>query len=74
MTKIVYKKLRKYWGWAYIAQDKIDLYHKLKGKQHLKIILHEKLHLLFPDHEEKAIVRLSKELSEMLWADGYRKL
>jgi len=74
MTKVIYKKLRKYWGWAYVNQDKIELYHKLKGKQHLKIIIHEKLHLMFPDHDESAIVRLSKDLSNLLWKDGYRKL
>ena len=74
MTKVVYKRLRKYWGWAYIDQNKIELYNGLKGKQHLNIILHEKLHLLFPDHEEKAIRKMAKEISNMLWKDGYRKI
>ena len=74
MTKVQYKKLRKYWGWAYIDQDKIELHHKLKGKKHLEIMLHEKMHLILPDHEEKAILRISKDICEMLWKDGYRKL
>jgi hypothetical protein len=74
MTKVRYKRLRKYWGWAYINEDKIDLYHKLKGKKHLEIILHEKLHLIFPDHDEKAIKRISKDICNLLWLDGYRKL
>lgn len=74
MTKVHYKRLRKYWGWAYIAEDKIELYHKLKGKKHLEILLHEKMHLLFPDHEEQAIRRISKDICNVLWKDGYRKL
>jgi hypothetical protein len=74
MTKVQYKRLRKYWGWAYVHEDKIELYHKLKGKKHLEILLHEKLHLLFPDHDEKAIQRISKDMCNVLWKDGYRKL
>lgn len=73
MTKVIYKRLRRYWGWAHIELDKIELYNKLKGKQHLKILVHEKLHLQFPDHEEKAIRRLAKDMADVLWDDGYRK-
>jgi hypothetical protein len=74
MTKVVYKRLRRYWGWAHIEQDKIELYNGLKGKHHLNIIIHEKLHLLFPDHEERAIRKMAKEMANMLWKDGYRKI
>lgn len=44
MTKVLYKKIRKVWGYAYIYQDKIELYDKLKGKKHLEILIHEKLY------------------------------
>lgn len=71
-TKVVYKKLRTAWGYAYIHQNKIVLYDKLKGKKHLEIMLHEKLHIIFPDLDETAIVRYSKEICDLLWSQGYR--
>jgi len=74
MTKVTYKKLRKVWGYAYIYQDKIELYDKLKGKKHLEILIHEKLHLCFPELDESAIKKHSKAMCATLWRDGYRKL
>lgn len=73
MTKVLYKKLRKVWGYAYIDENKIELYHNLKGKKHLEILIHEKLHIMFPDLEEQAIKRHSRDLCNVLWNDGYRK-
>jgi hypothetical protein len=73
MTKVVYKRLRRAWGYAYIKENKIELYKNLKGKKHLEILLHEKIHLLFPDHDEKAVVRLSKDITALLWNQGYRR-
>ena len=74
MTRVVYKRLRKVWGYALIGEDKIELYHKLKGKKHLEIIIHEKLHLLYPDLDEKAIKRDAKSICNLLWNEGYRML
>jgi hypothetical protein len=74
MTKVLYKKLRKAWGYAYIDENKIELYDKMKGKKHLEILIHEKLHIMFPDLEEKAINRHGKDLCNVLWNDGYRKI
>ncbi len=71
-TKVEYRKLRTAWGYAYINQNKIVLYDKLKGKKHLEIILHEKLHILFPDMDEDAVVRNSRAICDLLWSEGYR--
>lgn len=71
-TKVVYKKLRTHWGYAHIHENKIELYHKLKGKKHLEILLHEKLHIIFPDLDESAIKRISKDMCGFLWDQGYR--
>jgi hypothetical protein len=73
MTKVVYKKLRKVWGLAYVYHDRIELYDKMKGKKHLEIILHEKLHIEFPDLDEGAVKRISRAMCKTLWEDGYRK-
>lgn len=73
-TKVVYKRLKRAWGYAYIHLDKIELYDKLKGRKHLEILIHEKLHLMFPDLDEQAIIRHAKELSSLLWKQDYRRL
>jgi hypothetical protein len=74
MTKVTYNKLRKFWGKASIYYNHIELYHKLKGKKHLEILIHEKLHICFPELDESAIKKHSKDLCNTLWFDGYRKL
>jgi hypothetical protein len=74
MTKVTYKKLRKFWGKASEYYNEIELYNKLEGKKHLEILIHEKLHLCFPELDESAIKKHSKALCVTLWGDGYRKL
>ncbi len=75
-TKVVYKKLRTVYGYAYIHQNKIAVWERLKqpkyAKKHLEILIHEKLHLLYPDLDEKAIKRDGKQLSDFLWDQGCR--
>lgn len=73
-TRVVYKRLRNYWGYALINENKIELYQGLRGKKHLEILLHEKIHLLFPDLDEKAVLRIGKDMSDLLWKEGYRQL
>lgn len=73
-TKVVYKRLRNYWGLAYVNENKIELYQGLKGKKHLEILVHEKLHLLFPDLDETAVLRMGRDMTEVLWKEGYRLL
>lgn len=73
-TKVVYKRLRNYWGYALIDENKIELCQGLRGKKHLEILLHEKVHLFFPDLEERAVLRIGKDMSELLWKEGYRQL
>ena len=77
MTKVVYKKLRNFWGFAYTDKNRIELNEKLlqpkNAKKHLEILCHEKMHLLFPQYDEMEIVRLGKEFSNFLWRMGYRQ-
>lgn len=46
----------------------------LRGKGRLETILHEALHAQWPDDSEEKITRHGKELSELLWKIGYRKV
>lgn len=73
-TKVIYKNLRKVWGWSNNQTNEIELSDKLKGKKHLEIIIHEHLHLLLVPFDEEHITSMAKKMSNLLYEDGYRKL
>lgn len=73
-TKVVYKNLRKNWGWSDNKTNVIELHEKMKGKQHLKILIHEHLHLLLIPYDEEHIKDMALKMSNLLWQEGYRRL
>lgn len=70
--KVIYKNLKNYWGWSDSLNNTIELSNKLKGKTHLKIIIHEHLHLILPQYDEAHIKEMAKIMSDLLWHEGYR--
>ncbi len=78
-TKVEYKRFRSYWGKAIIRQPNergnhiIQLSTKIEGKLHLEVLIHEKLHIMFPDLEEYKIEELGKDMCEVIWSEGYRR-
>lgn len=74
--KVVYKKLGRdrVWGYAHMGDGLIELDERLRGKKHLEILVHEAMHLLLPEAEEDEVVRLSVELTLLLWSQGYRRI
>lgn len=72
-TKVIYKRLKNYWGWSDNRTNVIELSDKLKGKKHLEIIIHEHLHLLLIPYDEEHIKEMARKMSNLLWKDGYRK-
>jgi hypothetical protein len=73
--RVKYKKLGKQrvWGFADSAGF-IELDTKLRGKKHLEILIHECLHLLYPNDSEEEIVKKSVTLCNTLWHEKYRKV
>jgi len=53
--KVIYKKLgkEKVYGFANLGDNEIEIDARLKGKKHLEIMLHECLHILYPEAEEE---------------------
>ena len=47
---------------------------RLKGKKELEIMLHEATHYIFPDMDEKKVIRISVLLTNTLWHEGFRKV
>jgi hypothetical protein len=73
--KVIYKKLgkEKVWGLA-DSEGVIYLDSRLKGKKHLEILIHESLHLLYPEAEEDEIVNKSISLCNLIWKQRYRRI
>jgi hypothetical protein len=74
--KVVYKKIgqTKAWGWAYLKKNMIEVEERLKGKKQMEIIIHECMHILFPDAEEEEVETKAAALTNTLWHEGYRKI
>jgi len=73
-TKVIYKRLKKNWGWSDNKTNTIELHDTMKGKLHLKILIHEHLHLLLIPYDEEHIKEMAKKMSDLLWAQNYRRL
>lgn len=73
--KIKYRKLgkTKTWGMAH-SDGLIEIDQRLKGKKHLEIVIHECLHILFPQADEEEIVSKSVTLCNTLWHEKYRRV
>ena len=73
--KVKYKKLgkEKVWGLA-DSEGIIYLDSRLKGKKHLEILIHETLHILYPEAEEEEIVEKSISLCNLIWQQRYRRI
>lgn len=73
--KVKYSKLgkQKVWGFAH-SEGLIEIDEKLKGKKHLEILLHECLHILYPNDSEEDVVTKSVILTNTLWGEKYRRV
>ena len=73
---ITYRKLgrEQAHGLAYKEDREIVIDNRLKGIELLETIVHEALHIQHPRFAEIKIIGHSKELAELLWKQGYRKI
>lgn len=72
--KVIYKNLKKVWGYAVMESKTIEIDTKVKGKKHLEICVHESLHLMFPYLEEQEIEAKAILLTNTLWHEKYRRI
>lgn len=61
-------------GYANLGDNEIELDVRLKNKKHLEILVHECLHILFPELEEDEIVEKSIKLVNTIWLEHYRRV
>lgn len=74
--KIVEKKLgrERAWGQSYAGEKMIEIDPRLRSKRRLTVLLHEALHVHFPDMSETAVDKASIFLGNIAWNDGYRRI
>lgn len=73
--KVIYKKLGKHKVWGFSdSSGFVEIDIRLKGKKAMEILLHECLHLLYPEDSEEEIVKKSVILTNTLWYEKYRRV
>jgi hypothetical protein len=73
--RIKYRKLGKENAYGVAHSDGlIEIDERLKGKKHLEIIVHETLHLLWPEASEEEIEKKAITLTKILWKENYRRI
>ena len=74
--KVIYRKLgrEKVYGLANLGFNEIEIDSRIKSKKHLELIIHESLHILFPEAEEEEIEYKAIILTNTLWYEHYRRV
>lgn len=75
-SKVVYRKLGKERarGRALIGENIMEIDDRLRKKELMEILIHEKLHLLNPEWSETKVIRQSKSICTMLWEQNFRRV
>ena len=78
MTKVIHKKLGRHKAWGLVDEkrpnSKILIDPRQRPKAYMGTLIHERLHLLFPDFSETKILRLEREIAKLLWENNYRQV
>lgn len=76
IPRIKHKKLgrQKAWGEQYTGTSLILLDPRMRSKRYLNILIHEMLHLYFPDLTEHTTDHLAKAFSKEIWSKRYRRI
>jgi hypothetical protein len=74
--KVVHRKLGKHKaiGLAWKEERIIELDTRLKGFDFLSVAIHEILHVQNPKWSEIKVEGHAKEMAEILWLQGFRKV
>jgi len=72
-VKIKERKLRKYYGYAYIGKDKIELRSGMPDRLYLGTLIHELLHIFWPEESETRILKIGNTITHYIWHKGFNK-
>jgi hypothetical protein len=68
------RKLRRYLGYAYPDDGFIEIDPTQKPRQYLDTLIHEILHMMYPEDSETKISRNARTITHHIWKKGYRRL
>jgi hypothetical protein len=73
-TKVIHRKLGKEraYGLATIGANKIEIDERLTSYRYMLIMIHEKLHIEFPDWSETRVRQKASRLARFLWNNHFR--
>ena len=74
--KVIYKKLGRYkvYGLANCGYNEIEIDIRIKSKKHLELLIHESMHILFPEAEEEEVESKAIILTNTIWGEQYRRV
>lgn len=74
MTKVIIKNLGRHGalGLADTEKKVIEIDPRQKPKQYLDTLIHEALHISFPDMSETKVKKVAKEIRDIVWDHNYR--
>jgi hypothetical protein len=75
-TKVIHRKLGREQadGLAYDELNEVHIDERLRKKEYLLVVIHELLHVYFPDWTERQVVKYSKMMCNDLWKLKFRKV
>lgn len=60
-------------AWCWDDGSKVVISKGARGKRRLRLCVHELMHVCFPEATETEVLRAEKIMTDVLWAEGYRK-
>lgn len=62
------------WGLAYKSDGLIEIDPRMVARRYLDTLIHEMLHILFPDASETKVNRAARAIAIAAWEKGYRRM
>lgn len=64
----------KAYGQAWAGQNLIEIDKNIMGKLRFSTLLHELLHVIFPEATEREVLLAERKMTKVLWEQGYRRV
>ena len=61
------------WGYCVKADHEIHLEKRIPARLAAEVIVHEHLHVAFPDATEHRVNTIARNIGNVLWKQGFRK-
>ncbi len=76
VKSVTERKLGRYkaLGLAYVDSGEIHIDERLKGYEHLYVLIHEVLHIQNPKWSEAKVTGHASELAKIIFENNYRKI